>query len=198
MSMRKSRINRETNETSVEIDLALDGSGRVQAATGLGFLDHMLTLLAHHGRLDLSVVAKGDLEIDPHHLIEDVGLVLGQTLKEALGTKEGITRFSSSMIPMDEVLVAVAVDLGGRFSFSSDYQPRRDLVGDFPTEMVNHFFQSVASEARMNLHIRMLNPGENEHHRIEGIFKAFARAIRGAARLDPELGDSLPSTKGAL
>jgi imidazoleglycerol phosphate dehydratase HisB len=196
--MRRSRINRETNETSVEIDLALDGSGRVQAATGLGFLDHMLTLLAHHGRLDLSVVAKGDLEIDPHHLIEDVGLVLGQTLKEALGSKEGITRYGSAMIPMDEVLVAVVVDLGGRFSFSSDYQPRSELVGDFPTEMVNHFFKSLASESRMNLHIKMLDPGESEHHRIEGIFKAFARAIRGAVRLDPELGNSLPSTKGAL
>jgi imidazoleglycerol-phosphate dehydratase len=198
MSQRKARINRETNETHVEVELNLDGTGRVQASSGIGFFDHMLTLLAHHGRLDLSVVAKGDLEIDAHHLIEDVGLVIGQTLKESLGGKEGISRYGSAMIPMDEVLVAVAVDLGGRFSFSSDYQPKRDMVGDFPTEMVNHFFQSLASESRSNLHIKMLDPGENEHHRIEGIFKAFARALREAVSLDPELGTDIPSTKGAL
>ncbi len=198
MSLRKARINRETNETSVEVELNVDGTGRVQSSTGIGFLDHMLTLLAHHGQIDLIVVAKGDLEIDPHHLIEDVGLVLGQALKEALGRKEGIIRYGSAMIPMDEVLVAVAVDLGGRFSFSSDYQPKRDMVGDFPTEMVNHFFQSLVSESLSNLHIKMLEPGANEHHRIEGIFKAFARALRGAVKLDPELGADVPSTKGVL
>jgi imidazoleglycerol-phosphate dehydratase len=198
MKARKAKIRRKTAETSIEVELNLDGSGKAKAASGVGFLDHMLELLSRHSRIDLNVSAAGDLDVDEHHLVEDVGIVLGQALAEALGAKQGIERYGSSLLPMDEVLVAVALDLSGRFAFVSDYRPQRETVGDLPTELVPHFLRSLAVEARMSLHVRMLEPGENEHHRIEAIFKGLARALREAVRIDPTAEDAIPSTKGRL
>ncbi|MFZ0430329.1 MAG: imidazoleglycerol-phosphate dehydratase HisB [Acidobacteriota bacterium] len=198
MKARKAKIRRKTAETSIEVELNLDGSGKAKAASGVGFLDHMLELLSRHSRIDLNVSAAGDLDVDEHHLVEDVGIVLGQALAEALGAKQGIERYGSSLLPMDEVLVAVALDLSGRFAFLCDYRPQRETVGDLPTELVPHFLRSLAVEARMALHVRMLEPGENEHHRIEAIFKGLARALREAVRIDPTAEDAIPSTKGRL
>jgi imidazoleglycerol-phosphate dehydratase len=158
----------------------------------------MLELFSRHSSIDLEVKAAGDLHIDEHHLVEDVGLVLGQALGQALGTKAGVERYGSAIIPMDEVLVASAVDLSGRFVFVSDYRPERSQIGDLPTELVTHFFRSLASELRANLHFKFLNPGENEHHRVEAMFKAFARALRGAVRFDEKMAGRVPSTKGTL
>jgi imidazoleglycerol phosphate dehydratase HisB len=194
---RRAQIERETGETKIEVRLNLDGQGNFSGATGLGFLDHMLQLTARHARIDLELRAQGDLQTDEHHLVEDIGIVLGQALSQALGEKRGIERYGWALLPMDEVLVAVALDLGGRCAFRCDYLPRREKVGDLPTELIPHFFQSVAVEGRLNLHIRFLEPGENEHHRVEGLFKAFARALRMAVRVDPE-NDQVPSTKGVL
>lgn len=198
MKPRQAKIRRKTSETNIELELSLDGVGRAEIESGIGFLDHMLVLLCRHSRMDLTLKAAGDLDVDEHHLVEDVGIVLGQALAEALGGKEGIERYGSSLIPMDEVLAVVAIDLSGRFAFVSDYRPARETVGDLPTELVVHFFRSLALEARMNLHIKMLEPGENEHHRIEAVFKAFARALRAAIAIDPKLGGAVPSSKGRL
>ncbi len=181
----------------MELELDLDGEGRFTGHTGIAFLEHMLDLLARHSGIDLKIRAKGDLEVDDHHLVEDVGITLGQALAQALGDKRGIERYGSILLPMDEVLVAVAVDLGGRYYFASDYQPERERVGDLSTDMVPHFFQSLALEARLNLHIRMLAPGLNEHHRIEAMFKGFARSLKAAIRIEDESGE-VPSTKGVL
>lgn len=198
MSERQAVTERKTGETEIRLELVLDGSGGAEIESGVGFLDHMLTLLARHSHFDIKLNAVGDLHVDEHHVIEDIGIVLGQALASALGDKAGIQRYGSAMIPMDEVLVAAAVDLSGRSYYKSDYKARRELVGDFPTEMVNHFFHSLAVSAGMNLHLRLLDPGENEHHRIEGIFKAVARALREAVSLDPDLEGVIPSTKGVL
>ena len=198
MKPRKAKIRRKTSETNIELELVLDGSGKSEIQSGIGFLDHMLVLLSQHSGVDLTLKAAGDLDVDEHHLVEDVGIVLGQALAETLGAKEGIERYGASLIPMDEVLAAVAIDLSGRFAFVTDYRPQRESVGDLPTELVMHFFRSLALEARMTLHIKMLEPGENEHHRIEAIFKAFARALRASVRIDPQLGDEIPSSKGRL
>jgi imidazoleglycerol phosphate dehydratase HisB len=194
---RATEITRETGETKIKLRLNLDGRGDFSGATGLGFLDHMLHLTARHARFDLEVHAEGDLQTDEHHLVEDLGIVFGQALAQAVGEKRGIERYGWAMIPMDEVLVAVALDLGGRFAFRSDYVPQREMVGDLPTELIAHFFQSVAVEGRLNLHVRFLDPGENEHHRVEALFKAFSRALRMAVRVDPDY-DQVPSTKGVL
>ena len=191
-------VTRQTNETEIGLNLNLDGQGAFSCDVKVGFFKHMLHLLALHSSIDLDLKATGDLEVDDHHLVEDVGLVLGQALREALGDKTGIERYGSSLLPMDEVLVAVALDLGGRFTFCSDYAPQRERVGDLSTEMVSHFFRSLAVEARANLHFRLLNPGENEHHRIEAMFKGFARALRQAVALNARSGGSIPSTKGSL
>jgi imidazoleglycerol-phosphate dehydratase len=198
MSKRTALIKRKTRETQIELKLNLDGRGSCECNLGLGFLEHMLDLLARHARIDLKVKAKGDLKVDDHHLTEDLGIVLGQALEGALGKKEGIERYGSSVLPMDEVLVVVALDLGGRFAFSCDYQPQRDQVGDLACELVPHFFKSLADALRCNLHFRFLNAGENEHHRIEAMFKGFARSLRMAARIDPEAQGAIPSTKGIL
>ncbi len=198
MKPRKAKIRRKTSETNIELELFLDGSGKAEIESGIGFLDHMLVLLCQHSRMDLTLKAAGDLDVDEHHLVEDVGIVLGQALAEALGGKEGIERYGSSLVPMDEVLTAVAIDLSGRFAFVADYRPARESVGDLPTELVAHFFRSLAQESRMSLHIKMLEPGENEHHRIEAVFKAFARALRVAVAIDPALGNAVPSSKGRL
>lgn len=198
MKERRGQIQRQTEETGIKVDLQIDGRGRCESQTGLGFLDHMLALLARHSGFDLDVQVAGDLNVDDHHSIEDVGIVLGQALAEALKDKRGIERYGFSILPMDEVLVVVAVDLGGRFTFESNYRPVRDRVGELSTEMVNHFFQSLSVEARMNLHFHFLNSGENEHHRIEAMFKGLARALRTAVRLNPDSPGEVPSTKGLL
>ncbi len=198
MSKRTALIKRKTRETQIELKLDLDGGGNCDCNLGLGFLEHMLELLARHARIDLKVKARGDLKVDDHHLTEDLGIVLGQALGSALGKKEGIERYGSSVLPMDEVLVVVALDLGGRFAFSCDYQPQRDQVGDLACELAPHFFKSLAEALRCNLHFRFLNAGENEHHRIEAMFKGFARSLRMASRIDPEAKGAIPSTKGVL
>lgn len=198
MKERIGQIQRKTGETEIKIDLTIDGRGRFQGETGVGFLDHMLALLARHSGFDLAAEAQGDLEVDDHHTTEDIGIALGQALSKALADKRGIERYGFTILPMDEVLVAVAVDLGGRFAFESNYQPERDRVGDLSTEMVNHFFRSFSVEAKINLHFHFLNQGQNEHHRIEAMFKGLARALRAAARVNPETAGEIPSTKGIL
>ncbi len=198
MSKRTASTKRKTRETQIELKLNLDGQGKCDCNLGLGFLEHMLELLARHARIDLKIKAKGDLQVDDHHLTEDLGIVLGEALGSALGKKEGIERYGSSVLPMDGVLVVVAVDLGGRFAFSSNYDPQRDQVGDLSCELVPHFFRSLADALRCNLHFRFLNAGDNEHHRVEAMFKGFARSLRMAARVDPEARGEIPSTKGVL
>ena len=198
MSERLATIKRKTAETDIEISLNLDGQGNCEGSVGLGFLEHMFQLLARHARIDLTIEGRGDLQVDDHHLTEDLGIVLGQALAQALGTKEGIQRYGSVLLPMDEVLVAVALDLSGRFAFCTNYQAERERVGDLSTELVSHFFRSLAVEAGLNLHFRFLVPGENEHHRIEAMFKGFARSLRMAVSIDPHEKGAVPSTKGLL
>lgn len=198
MNERCATVTRKTGETSIVVSLELDGEGRCAVATGVGFLDHMLNLFGHHSGFNLEVKAEGDLEVDDHHVVEDVGLTLGQALRDALADKKGIERFGSAMIPMDEVLVAAAVDLSGRPIFVSDYEPVREQVGDLSTELVDHFFASLSSGAKMALHLRLLEPGRNEHHRIEAMFKGFARALGQAVKVDTRSPDQIPSTKGVL
>lgn len=198
---RKARNSRETGETSIELELDLDGAGKSDVDTGVGFLDHMLNLFSWHSGIDLVIKAKGDLEVDPHHTIEDVGIVLGRSIAEAAGDKKGIQRYGDCMLPMDDSLVAVAVDLSGRFWYVSDYRPVRDSLGDMPSDMVNHFFYSLASESRINLHFKFLSPGENEHHRVEAMFKGFGRALRQAVNRGTDgtlVREGIPSTKGTL
>lgn len=198
MSNRTAKIIRNTSETQIEIELNLDGKGNYQIETPVGFLNHMLELFGRHGLFDLKVRATGDINFDDHHIIEDIGIVLGQVIKKAVGDKKGIKRYGSQILPMDEVLIVCAVDLGGRFSFESNYQPVREKVNDFSTEMLNHFFKSLALNAEINLHLQYLNPGENEHHRIEAAFKAFARALREACALDERALGLLATTKNLL
>ena len=192
--MRNSEVRRETAETSVVLSLELDGSGRAEISTGVGFLDHMLTLLALHGGFDLSVSCKGDLEVDAHHSVEDIGLCLGATLQQALGKKRGINRYGHIILPMDEALILCAVDLSGRPCLRYTANIPSQKVGEFDTELAREFFQAVANTALMSLHIRQLD-GENSHHIIEGMFKAFGRALRQAVAVT---GGALPSTKGVL
>ena len=192
--MRNSEVRRETAETSVVLSLELDGSGRAEISTGVGFLDHMLTLLALHGGFDLSVSCKGDLEVDAHHSVEDIGLCFGAALAQALGKKRGINRYGSILLPMDEALILCAVDLSGRpcLRYTADIPSQK--VGDFDTELAREFFQAVVNTSLMSLHIRQLD-GLNSHHIIEGMFKALGRALRQAVAVT---GGALPSTKGAL
>ncbi len=192
--MRNSEVRRETAETSVVLSLELDGSGRAEISTGVGFLDHMLTLLALHGGFDLSVSCKGDLEVDAHHSVEDIGLCFGAALAQALGKKRGINRYGSVILPMDEALILCAVDLSGRpcLRYTADIPSQK--VGDFDTELAREFFQAVVNTSLMSLHIRQLD-GLNSHHIIEGMFKALGRALRQAVAVT---GGALPSTKGVL
>ena len=192
--MRNSEVRRETAETSVVLSLELDGSGRAEISTGVGFLDHMLTLLALHGGFDLSVSCKGDLEVDAHHSVEDIGLCFGAALAQALGKKRGINRYGSILLPMDEALILCAVDLSGRPCLRYTAQLPAQKVGDFDTELAQEFFQALANTALMSLHIRQLD-GLNSHHIIEGMFKALGRALRQAVAVT---GGALPSTKGVL
>ena len=198
MKRRVAVINRKTKETQVRIRVNLDGRGQCKCRTGLGFLEHMFELLAKHARIDLEVEAKGDLKVDDHHLTEDLAIALGQALDQAWGDKKGIERYGWVLLAMDEVMVAVALDLGGRFAFESDYQSQREKVGDLSTELVPHFFRTLVAQARINLHFKFLREGENEHHRIEAMFKGFARSLRMAVRIDGKARDEIPSTKGVL
>lgn len=193
---RNATINRRTNETDIQLTLNIDGSGRADIVTGVGFLDHMLTLLAKHGALDLTVRAKGDLAVDQHHTVEDTGICLGQTLRQAIGDKTGIRRYGHFTLPMDESLATVAVDLGGRFAiaFNADFPSAR--IGEFDSELVEEFWRAFAGNALCNLHI-LVHYGRNSHHISEAIFKATGRALRMATEADPRM-TGVPSTKGTL
>jgi len=196
-SDRRAEIRRETRETNVSLELALDGTGRYNVSTGIGMFDHMLEQLARHGLFDLTLNATGDIERDPHHLVEDVGLVLGQALNRALGERRGISRFGNAIVPMDEALALVAVDLGGRPYAGIDISFDRDAIGRLPAENVKHFLEAFAQEGRLNLHVRLLS-GENDHHRVEAVFKALARALRVAVTVDERVAGEVPSTKEVL
>jgi imidazoleglycerol-phosphate dehydratase len=193
--MRKADVSRKTKETAISLRLNLDGKGACRAKTGVGFLDHMLDLLARHGGLDLAVTAKGDVHVDDHHLVEDVGIVLGQALKQALGKKEGIVRYGWAVVPMDEALVMCAVDLGGRPHLAYGLELPAKRVKGFDTELIEEFLRAVVNAAGMNLHLRQLD-GRNTHHIIEAAFKAFARALGQAVA--PSGTGGIPSTKGVL
>ncbi len=193
---RKAEITRTTKETDIKAAIELDGSGTASVHTGIGFFDHMLDGFARHGFFDLSLEADGDLEVDCHHTIEDAGIVLGSAIKQALGDKRGIKRFGSCILPMDETLVLCAVDLSGRPYLVFDGEFTAERVGDFDTEMVREFFYAISYAAGMNLHIKVLSGGNN-HHMIEAMFKAFARALDEAVTFDERITDVL-STKGSL
>lgn len=195
--MRSSEIKRKTGETDISLKLCLDGAGESDINTGCGFLDHMLTLFSKHSHFDLSVKCVGDTRVDYHHTVEDIGICLGQAFLEALGDKKGIVRYADKTIPMDEALILVAVDISGRgyLGYSLDVPSYR--VGDFDTELCEEFMQAFVREAKITMHVRKL-AGENSHHIIEGAFKAMARALSAAAKIDREFANEVPSTKGVI
>ena len=195
--MRNSTINRKTAETDIKLNLNLDVCEKGVIKTGCGFLDHMLELFAKHGRMTLSVLCSGDTHVDYHHTVEDIGIALGQAFKEALGDKRGITRYADITLPMDEALILSAVDISGRGMLSMNLEMRARKVGDFDTELVEDFFEAFAVNAGVTLHVRQL-AGRNTHHIIEGTFKSVARAMRAAVKIDAEVKDEIPSTKGVL
>jgi len=195
--MREASVIRKTAETDIALTLVLDGAGKADVLTGCGFLDHMLTLFARHGRFDLTVRCAGDTAVDDHHTVEDIGIALGQALRQALGDLRGVTRYGDMLLPMDEALALVAVDLSGRGTLGWDAVFPTQKVGTFDTELGKEFFLAAAREARITLHIRMLS-GENSHHMLEAVFKGFGRALRKAVALDPACADEIPSTKGVL
>ena len=195
--MRRAELKRKTAETDIALALALDGTGESKIDTGCPFLDHMLTLFAKHGRFDLAVSCKGDTQVDYHHTVEDVGIVLGQAFASALGDKAGITRYGDAYLPMDEALILSAVDLSGRGLFVSALSIPTEKVGDFDTELVFEFWEAFARNAALTLHIRQIS-GSNSHHIIESAFKSVARSLRAAVAVDPTLGGAVPSTKGTL
>ena len=194
---RTAEIYRQTRETTIEVKLDVDGTGRAEISTGIGFLDHMLDSLARHARFDLTVKATGDLHIDAHHTAEDVAIVIGQALDRALGEKRGLRRFADATVPLDEALVQAVVDLSGRGFAAIDLPFRGETIGTLPTEMVPHFLHSFAVEGRLTLHVRLL-AGQNDHHRAEATFKALARCLDIATRVDPRIAEQVPSTKGSL
>jgi len=193
---RTSEISRETAETSIRLSLNIDGTGQCDIQTGVGFFDHMLTLLARHGLFDLAIQADGDLHVDHHHTVEDVGICLGQAIADSIGDKTGILRYGDITLPMEETLVSSALDLGGRFAFVYAVEFPTEKIGEFDTQLVQEFWNAVASNARMNLHL-MLHHGSNSHHIAEGCFKATARALRKAMAVDPRQ-TGIPSSKGTL
>lgn len=193
---RRAEVRRQTKETDVRVSLNLDGTGEARISTGLGFLDHMLSLFARHGLFDLEVECRGDLEIDDHHSVEDIAITLGQCVAQALGEKEGIARYGAALVPMDEALCRAVLDLSGRFYLVYEVETRRQMIGNFSVELAEHFWRSFAESARCNLHIDALR-GRNTHHILEGCFKATARALRQAVERDPRIVGVL-STKGAL
>jgi len=194
---RRAKVRRSTAETDIRAELNLDGQGRYQISTGIRFLDHMLELFARHGGFDLSLSAKGDLDVDQHHTVEDVGLALGETLRQALGDKKGINRAGYFVMPMDETLGLAAVDLSGRPYLVMKGSVKARQVGDLKTELLEDFFQGFVSSARANLHLKVAY-GRSSHHAVESLFKAFARALRYACSRDTRLKQQLPSTKGLL
>ena len=195
--MRKSEISRQTAETSIRVVLELDGTGISEINTGCGFLDHMLTLFASHGRFDLTVSCKGDTYVDDHHSAEDIGICLGKAFAEALGEKRGITRYGSFLLPMDEALILSAVDISGRSCLCYQLDIPTEKIGSFDTELVEEFFLGFVRNCPMSLHIRKL-AGSNSHHIAEGCFKSVARSLRAAVAIDPAAADVIPSTKGVL
>jgi imidazoleglycerol-phosphate dehydratase len=195
--MRQAEVKRTTKETDIAVAVNLDGSGKATVATGIGFLDHMLDLFARHARIDLAVKAVGDLHIDQHHTTEDVGIALGQAVKQALGDMRGITRYADVHVPMDEALTRVAIDISGRPFLVFRVKFGRDKVGGFDTELVNEWFQAFAVNAGITLHVETLY-GQNDHHISESCFKGLARALRSAVAIDRRAKDEVPSTKGSL
>lgn len=195
--MRSVTITRQTGETTITLSLTIDGTGQADVATGIGFLDHMLTLWAKHGLFDLKVLAKGDLHTDEHHTAEDTCICLGRALDEALGERRGIVRTAHSFVPMDEALALVVVDLGGRPYCVVDAEFATPRVGQLGTDLIFHLLESVAIHGRLNIHTRVLY-GRNDHHKVEAIFKAFGRALDAATRVDERLVGVVPSTKGVL
>jgi imidazoleglycerol-phosphate dehydratase len=195
--MRKTEVSRNTLETQITVRINLDGDGRSRLATGIGFFDHMLDQVARHGMIDLEIEAKGDLHIDAHHTVEDVGITLGQALAKALGDKKGVRRYGHAYVPLDEALSRVVIDLSGRpgLEYSVDYV--RGLVGEFDVDLIHEFFQGLVNHAQVTLHVDNLK-GANAHHQAETIFKAFGRALRMAVEPDPRAQGTLPSTKGAF
>lgn len=194
---RTAKLTRNTKETRIQAELNIDGSGESSIDTGIPFFDHMLTLLARHGLFDLTVKADGDIDVDYHHTVEDTGIVLGQLVKEALAEKKGISRYGFFLLPMDECLARVAIDLSNRQAFVYKVEAADTMVRDFNIGLVKEFFQAFANEACCNLHVN-LEYGEEPHHVAESIFKSFARALDSATQIDPRLGDSIPTTKGML
>ncbi|MFN4242330.1 MAG: imidazoleglycerol-phosphate dehydratase HisB [Tepidisphaerales bacterium] len=193
---RTSELHRKTRETDVQVEVNLEGRGDASVETGVGFFDHMLELLARHSLVDLKVRARGDLQVDPHHTVEDVGLTLGAAILQALGDKRGITRYGHFTLPMDEVLVTVAIDFSGRSVLVADLPFRSPVIGTFPSELVEEFLRALANAAKVNLHVRTLANG-NSHHLAEAVFKALGRALRMAVAVDPR-EPGVPSTKGSL
>lgn len=194
--MRSKTISRETAETSINMEFAIDGTGKTVIDTGVGFLDHMLTLFTKHGRFDLDVKCNGDIEVDQHHSVEDIGIVLGQAFNASIGTKEGIERYAQAAVPMDEALSTVTIDISGRPFLVFNVEGMKDKVGNFDTELVEEFFHAFTSHAKVTLHIN-LDYGKNTHHIIESIFKGFGRALRMASAVNPDV-KGIPSTKGLL
>ena len=195
--MRTSEIKRKTNETDITLSLNIDGTGKSNIDSGCGFLDHMLTLFAKHGRFDLSVTCKGDTYVDDHHTVEDIGIALGNAFSDALSDKAGITRYGNMILPMDEALILSAVDLSGRAYLAFGLDIPSQKVGNFDTELINEFFEAFVSNAKCALHIVQLD-GRNSHHIIEGTFKSVARSLKEAVKIDESLGGEIPSSKGVL
>jgi imidazoleglycerol-phosphate dehydratase len=195
--VRRAVIDRRTTETQIALAIALDGKGRYDVRTGIRFLDHMLELFARHGAFDLKIDATGDLDVDQHHTVEDLGIALGEAVSDALGTRKGINRAGYFVMPMDETLAVAAIDLGGRPHTTVDLKVTVAKVGDLQTELVHDFFEGFAMAARANVHVKVLY-GRSNHHKIEAVFKAFARALRVACSKDKQLAKMLPSTKGLL
>lgn len=194
--MRQAKIERTTAETAISLDFLIDGTGTSSIQTGVGFFDHMLTLMTKHGLFDLHVTCNGDLEVDQHHSVEDIGIALGQAFHEALGNKEGISRYATVSTPMDEALSAISIDISGRPYFVYNVEGLKDKVGNFDTELVEEFFQAFVSNAKVTLHINLAY-GKNTHHMIESIFKGFGRALDQATLKNPRI-KGIPSTKGSL
>lgn len=195
--MRASEIIRNTAETNIRLSLNLDGTGKSEISTGCGFLDHMLTLFASHGRFDLTIDCQGDIEVDDHHSAEDIGICLGMAFMNALSEKKGITRYGNIILPMDEALILSACDISGRACLCFDAEFPTEKIGTFDTELVEEFLLAFVRNCPMSLHIKKL-AGSNSHHIAEGIFKAIARTLKAAVYIDPMLGDEIPSTKGVL
>lgn len=191
------RLTRKTEETDIELELSLSGEGQYQIETGIGFFDHMLALWSRHGLFDLKLKVEGDLEVDTHHTVEDTGIVMGQAVREELGERTGIKRYGQMLLPMDETLILVALDLGGRSYYHDNLEFKSQRVGDFPVELLSEFLRAVTNHGQFNLHLQMLEGG-NTHHLLEGAFKGFARALDQALEEEPRLQGSPPSTKGRL